>query len=891
MFCSLITSAQVYNGQPWQLIPSRTLVLNDYGIRPNQPGDIAKIKQVMRFAAEYGYRVTGYGEFDMNDDSLLIKGVDLWAAKKGSFVLKNGWYFTPKEFFKAENMKFKDFDRVSRGVVFWDTTRDVNGNIIADMWPEKNFKIEVDNVDVENVSNFFYCQQDPSPDSSSITGYIKRVNIIGIRYSGIKLPFRHTNFTMDDIFISTVTNGGANFSAGINIGLDNTFNRGGSYGLRITNIRLENLAPDTYDKTTYGILAYGNGTIFDNIQTKNVTGPGVYAAGINNSLNKVMLFNDSANKSQHGIIVKGGIAYKGTLNISDCQVIGGFGSALYLDHAGDVATIDNFTAIIDEDTTNIGQAAVRILSHGFNNILITGGHFETRQTNSAVNAFNITTDNPIYNLTIDGATIISEAGGITLNSQDIKSFQIKDCPLIYSRLPNTVKTAGTLIKSNKIYYPKVGTHLFNVNSVDDIFFDDNVFKPWYKDTANSSSLGRIYNFNNEAETDSSHFYARNNRYDLSNCGVAYYVQNPTYLHLEDEKLTGSGAANANFINIRFNAGFMDIEAKGIKIPFGKQFITCGLGTSGQTANLKLYESFLTGSVVTFSSATQSDITKQTLVIKGGSVPSSAYGTGWASTDVPGSSGSGDVSSNSSSTTDGYVAVAFGSGAKTLTFTSSIDVANRTSGTLPWSRLGVTGSGDSLKIVHADGVARTPGTFTGITSVSTTNFFSGNGNTVPLSINPDSIARRKYVDSLFAANGGGGGGNTIGYFDPLHYAGDGLTAGTAITPLHPGGNGIVAIKENLTVVGSTTYNITATDVDVLYNGNAATNYFLPAFNSTNHRRKLMIRNNSSFNITLDKAIWTSATVSKTVIAPGEFYVLRVDDTNDKIWVTLQGISPQ
>lgn len=872
--------AQVDYGNKWAQAPSRTLVLNDYGIRPNTPADAAKIETVFRYAAAYGYRVTGYGEFDGNNDTVTIKGLDLWAANKGSFILRNWKNFTPKEYFKAENVVFKDFSSAARGVVFWDTVKDAGGNIISDMWPERGFRVEVKNCDVDSVSNFFYCQQDIPVDSAWITGYITDCNITNIRYSGIKLPMKHMNLEISRNYISKVTNGGANFSAGINVGLDNTFNRGGAYGFKAEGNRLENLAPDAPEKTTYAILAYTNGGKFINNQINNVVGP-LYAAGIDNSITGNKLRNDSANRSDHGIIVKGGIKGVGTLLMANNDVTGKYGTCYYLDHAGDVATLTGNIGISNEDTSYVGQGALRILSHGFNSIQITGGHYENRQTNSAVSSINISTDDTIGTVSIMGAEVISEGYGFQINSQMIRSLVLTANTLIYSKLPNTIKTAGTRVETNTVYYPKSGTHFWNVNSSTPIYFENNTYKPWYKDTATTGSIGRIYNVDNDAATDSSFIYATNNKYDLSFAGVAFYVQNPTYIRLEDEKLTGTSDANANFMNVRFNAGFMDIVAKNVNIPFSKQFITCGLGTAGQTARLEVYNSFLTGSVVTFSSATQADITKELLVIKGGSVPSTAYGTGWASTDVPGSVGTGDVISNAASTTDGYIAVAQGTGAKTIRFESTIDVAARTSGTLPWNRVGVTGTGDSTMIVHADGIARTPGTFTGITAVTHDGTLSGDGNTTPLSVDTTSSKLKKFVQE----NGGGGATGQV-YVDEITITG-GSSAGDPARLKEPGGIGNHLIRENIVFVTATSYNVTSSDVEIFFTGTANTTFTLPAFNSVNRKRVLYITNASAFTITLDKSIYISTSSQTPEITAGQTVKLTYHPTADQIWRSILG----
>ena len=435
LFGSISASAQIHYNNRWDKVPEKIISLNDFGAKgDNSTGDAVIVEQVIRFADANGYWVTGYGTFNMNNDSIgYINNVQLWASNKGSFILKNGRYFTPKQSFKATNVVFEDWTAAARGVCFWDTVKDAGGNITYDGWPELNFVIEVENCTYKNISNAFYCQQDPSVDSSSITGYIKNSLFQDFRYSAIKLPFKHKGFKVHNNEFTGVTNSGTNFSAVINVGLDNTYNRGGSFGFEAKDNWLHDIAPDDISATTYGILAYTNGGLWQGNQIKNVMAPGIYMAGDNNKALGNILINDSNNISTHGIIVKGGISYTYTVEVSNNTVKGKYLTGIYLDHSSDKALLTNNTVVLDEDAVNVGQGALRILGHGFNDLIISGGIYESRQTNSSVNVINITTDDTIFNLTITGATILGDGGGMAINSNQILEFNLKTNPTIYAK--------------------------------------------------------------------------------------------------------------------------------------------------------------------------------------------------------------------------------------------------------------------------------------------------------------------------------------------------------------------------------------------------------------------------------------------------------------------------
>jgi hypothetical protein len=859
---SLSTYGQKYNGTPYRQLPEKTISLNDFGAKgDNSTTDAVIVEQVIRFASANGLRVTGYGTFNMNNDSIgYIDHVNLWSANKGSFILKNGRYFTPKRSFKAENVVFEDWTAAARGVCFWDTVKDAGGNITYDGWPELNFVIEVENCTYKNISNAFYCQQDPPVDSSSITGYIKNSLFQDFRYSAIKLPFKHKGFKVIGNEFTGVTNSGTNFSAVVSVGLDNTFNRGGSFGFEAKNNWLHDIAPDDIAATTYGILCYTNGGLWQGNQIKNVMAPGIYMAGDNNKAQDNILINDSNNISTHGIIVKGGISYTYTSEVSGNTVKGKYLTGIYIDHSSDKLLINGNTVVLDEDLVNVGQGALRILGHGFNDVIISGGIYESRQTNSSVNVINITTDDTIYNLTITGATILGDGGGIAVNSNSILEFNLKTNPTIYAKLPHTIKTAGTKAEGNHWYYPKSGTHLINLNANFNQYWKSNIFKPYGKDL-NTTAIGRIFNIDNDPATDSTYLYLTANEYDLSFATQAFYVQNPIFIRMDGDKLTKASASTANFMNVRFNAGFMDVEAKNIDVPFGKQFITCGMGTAGQTAKLKIYNSFLSGSVITFSSGTAGDITKDSLIIREGSVPSSTYGSGWAYQDVPGASGTGDVSSNTTTSVVNELAVFSNTGGKTI---------KRATGT------GYLYLTDGVYSVNS-------GTGAGIDTVKHTPLLTGDGATTSLSIDTVNYIATK---SDVAAGGGGGGSAYELYTDPTYLTG-GDAPGNPLTLVAPGGTGAVGVKENFVRVTGTTYNVLSTDVNIIFDGTSATTFTMPAFNSTNHKRVLYIRNASSVAINLSASAYFSNVTSKPTIEPGESLKLIIDDTNDKIWILLYG----
>lgn len=886
---SLSTYGQKYYGDPYRKIPEKIISLNDFGAKgDNSTSDAAIVEQVIRYADANGYWVTGYGTFNMNNDSIgYINNVKLWASNKGSFILKNGRYFTPKLSFQAKNVVFEDWTAAARGVCFWDTVKDAGGAITYDGWPELGFVLEVENCTFKNISNAFYCQQDPSPDSSSITGYIKNSLFQDFRYSAIKLPFKHTGFKIHNNEFTGVTNSGTNFSAVVNVGLDNTYNRGGSFGFEAKDNYLHDIAPDDISATTYGLLCYTNGGLWQGNQIKNVMAPGIYMAGDNNKAVDNILINDSNNISTHGIIVKGGISYTYTVEVSNNTVKGKYLTGIYLDHSSDKALLTNNTVVLDEDLVNVGQGALRILGHGFNDVIISGGIYESRQTNSSVKVIDITTDDTIYNLTITGATIIGEGGGIGVNSNSILEFNLKTNPTIYAKLAHTIKTAGTKAEGNHWYYPKGGTHLINLNANFNQYWKSNIFKPYGKDTA-TTAIGRIFNIDNDPATDSTYLFLTANEYDLSFATQAIYVQNPIFIRMDGDKLTKASSLTANFMNVRFNAGFMDVEAKNIDIPFGKQFITCGMGTAGQTAKLKIYNSFLTGSVVTFSSGTAGDITKDSLIIKEGSVPSTTYGSGWIFQDVPGAVGTGDFSSNTTTSVDGEIVLFNGTGGKsgkratqTGFLKGAAGVLSAVSG-IAISDLIIGGTPGAGKYLDSDGNWSTPSGSGGITSVLTDGTLDGDGNGTPLSVDTTSAKLLAFVQN----NGGGGGGDYELYTNPTYFEG-GDSPGNPLTLVAPGGTGAVGIKQNLSFVTGTTYNVLSTDVMILFTGTSATTFTMPSFNSTNHKRVLFIRNTSAVDINLNVNIYYNSTTSTSVIAPTESFLLVVDDTNDKIWVVLKG----
>lgn len=860
---SLTTYGQKYNGSPYRQLPEKTISLNDFGAKGDgSTSDAVIIENVFRFASANGLRVTGYGTFNLNNDSIAgIDNLSLWSANLGSFRLVNGKYLEVKKSIKLENVAIDSFLNSTFPIFFYDTVKNSGGDVIYDGLPQGDFTIKIDNCLFSNSNSLFNVGGNldvPKDSSRLINSHIRNSTFFKMKRSAFNLPFYHENFDISENNFTDFDY--TNFRNVFIVGLDNVFKTAGSFGLSIKNNKVSRCYGAPFATTYYTFLVYSTGAIIEGNSLKEVSGP-VYAAGWNNKIHNNTLVNDTA-VTDFAYIVKGGTGE--TIPTAWATVSSNLGrgkilSGIYFDFRADNIKVLNNEIELDTNNTYVGDAALRILSQGINRIDISGNTLINKQTNSATQAINITSNDTIGFLSINKNIIESESGGIKFSTLRIKSANVSNNPYIYCALNHTMRSGETVATGNNWYYNKSGIWLISINTSSPFYFKNNNVKP--NPNSTGAGISRIFDIATDAATDSSFYYFTGNEYDLSGATTCFYVENASYLRFKGEAVTKASATTSYFAWVRSAANMLDIEATDVSVPFGKTFINTSIGATGNTAKLKIYNSYLSGSVILFSSATQSDITKDSLIIKGGVVNSTAYGTGWVFQDVPGTAGSGDVSSNTTTSVTNEVALFSNTGGKTIKRATGTGYAYLTDGVLS---------------VNA-------GTGAGIDTVKHDITLIGDGAATNLRVDTSLIATKSYVD----LNGGGGGGSAYDlYLDPTYFTG-GDAAGNPMTMVAPGGTGAVGIKENFVRVTGTTYNVLSTDVNIIFDGTSATTFTMPAFNSANHKRVLYIRNASSVDINLSVSAYYNNTTSKPTIAPTESLKLIIDDTNDKIWIVGQG----
>jgi hypothetical protein len=135
----------------------------------------------------------------------------------------------------------------------------------------------------------------------------------------------------------------------------------------------------------------------------------------------------------------------------------------------------------------------------------------------------------------------------------------------------------------------------------------------------------LFDIATDAATSNALYYFKNNEYDLSGATVAFYVENPSRLRFNNDRLTNTSSLNSYFCWVRSAGRKVDIEATNVSIPFGKTFINASMGAAGDSAKLKISRSDLSGTVIVFTSATQSNVYKDSLVIQSSTIPANSYG--------------------------------------------------------------------------------------------------------------------------------------------------------------------------------------------------------------------------------------------------------------------------
>ncbi len=866
---SLISFGQVEYGNKWYLAPTRTLVLNDYGIRPNTPADVSRIKQVLRYADGAGYRVTGYGEFDFNNDTIRLNNLDLWSPNKGSFVLKNGKYMEVKKLIKMENIVIDSWLNNTFSVFFWDTVKNAGGTVIYDGLPAGQFSIKIDNCLIKNCNRLFNTGNIDVPKSSSqlVDSYIRFTDFEKMKYGAGNLLFYYDGLDIHkNIFKDFDT---TNFKNLMIIGLDNVFRAADSRGLTITENKSFNCRNAVYSGTYYQFLSYGTGTRAKNNMFYESSGA-LYLAGWNNAA-EYNYFENQTTPNDFAIIIKGGTgeasnptAY-GT--VKGNEVYGTFGSAIYADYRGNKLDIIGNKVRLDSSEVLNGDACVRILSHGFRSITLSQNDLKNYQTNTSTSAVNITTDDTINVLTISMNEIESLAGGIKFNSQRIKQANVINNPVIFAQLNHTMRSMSTFIHRNGMYYSRSGIWMLSINSADPLYVKANIFKPWYNEPITGTAIARLFDIATDAATANALYYFSDNDYDLSGATVAFYVENPSRLRFKGERVTNSSALNSYFCWVRSAGSKVDIEADDVTIPFGKTFINASMGAVGDSAKLKINKSDLSGTVIVFTSGTASNVYKDSLIIKSSTIPANSYGTGWVTAQVPGAPGTGNTISNDVSSTINKIVVMKGTDGKTIG--------------------GYTPSSPGYAYLDANGNVTTNSGTSGSNSVTTDNTIDGDGSATPLGVNPSIVALKAYVDSLVAAALGSGSADTAVktlYLNSSDFTGTGNTIGDQMSLANPGRTASISKWDNMAIVTGTSYAVGANDVTIIFNGTANSNFTLPAY-ATARKRKIRIVNvSSTATITCDKSFFITNVNSTNQIAPGVKYLLHYEPSTDKIWVT-------